>query len=111
MKEIERITFAAVLRSDNCIVFGRDHSECLGRTPVKFASGAKQGFLTSCMRFVDRQEALILAMKANQVVTTVHGSGLISEMIWSDSGLYEYDLIRGYVRKIENNLDTETQRR
>lgn len=97
----ERITFAAVRREDNVIIYGRDHSECLGRTPCRYASKAKQGFVTDRWRFVGRDEALTIALTAGQITYPSAGTGLISEMLWCerDGGRYDYDSTEGYVER------------
>lgn len=50
---MERIKFAAILRNDNCIVFGKEHAECIRKSPFGTCKGNRQnqGFLTNRFRF------------------------------------------------------------
>jgi hypothetical protein len=98
METPEHITHAAVKRGDNVIVLGRDHSECLGRTPYDFVRTAKQGFWTNLDRYVNREDAWMIAWTAGQLQEYHRPGGLISEMIWQE-GPYDYDALSGYVKK------------
>ena len=56
------------------------------------------GFVTSTGRYVDRDEALKIALESGQVnkdMKTLRKSGLISENIWADTN-HEYDTEKGY---------------
>jgi len=97
--ETEKIIFAAIKRKDNCILYGRDHAECINRTPLGLVSDVKQGFLTSTFRFVGRDEALTIALEARQLQYPESGAGLISEMLWhkKTGGRFDYDAEAGYI--------------
>ena len=52
--EREKIQFAAIKRPDNCIIYGKDHGECMMRSPVELCGkNCIQGFLTNTFRFVE----------------------------------------------------------
>lgn len=102
---MERIIFAAILRKDNCIVFGRDHAECIQKSSKGTCETFNQGFLTSKYRFVKRKEAAWLAFQAKQIDKWKDGQILLSEELWSETsnGKFDYDEKVGYVlRKKEN---------
>ena len=94
---MERIIFAAILRLDNCIVFGRDHAECIQKSPPGTCITINQGFLTSKYRFVKRKEAAKIAFDAGQIDKWKDGDIILSEQLWSDGGKYEYDSKVGYI--------------
>ena len=104
----ETIQHAAV-KIDGVITTGKSHSECIrqhfeaGRNP----GSSGQGFVTSNGRFVNREEAAVIAYDANQIDSHRQGIGLISEMLWDarDGGKHNYDSKTGYILKDndENN--------
>ena len=99
---MERITHAAILRTDNCIIFDRDHEKCYKRSPVGSCDkGAVQGFLTDKLRFVNRKTAASIAFQAGQIDKIVPDDILVSEQLWSPTsgGKYIYDGERGYILK------------
>jgi len=100
---MERIIYAAIKRSDRCIIFGKHHSECIQKSPKGTClSGSVQGFITNLWRFVDREDAFRIAFNAGQIAEKpVDGSGLISEMLWSkrDGGKFNYNHHYGYVKR------------
>ena len=99
----ERITFAAIMRPDNCIMYGKSHSDVINRIPRGLCSSAGQGFWTSNNRFVGRSEAYSIAWKAKQIVAINKTGSLVSEMLWceTDGGKYDYDSKLGYVPKMK----------
>jgi hypothetical protein len=100
--EQERIRFAAILRKDHCIVYGRDHAECFYKSPKDSCTkGSIQGFLTNRLRFVGRSEAAEIAFNAKQIGSFTAGQILMSEELWSEAngGKFDYDPIQGYVEK------------
>ncbi len=100
---MERITHAAILRTDNCIVFGRDHADCIKRSPYGTCKGDRlqQGFLTNKFRFVRRKEAASIAFQAGQIDKIESDQALISEELWCprSGGKFAYDEREGYVLK------------
>jgi len=101
MNKREYIQFAAILRNDQCIVFGKDHAECFCKSPFGTCKNdANQGFLTNRMRFVGRKEAARIAHKAGQISEYKRDQILISEEIWwNPKSGYIYDPQKGYVKK------------
>jgi hypothetical protein len=95
----EKISHAAIVRSDDILEIGKCHPDIIGRCPYgtcKF--GSKMGFVTSIGRYVDRDEALKIALESGQVnsdMDTIRQSGLISENIWADTD-HKYDPEKGY---------------
>lgn len=91
-REGERITTAAIQHSSGIIVTverpGR-HGECinfLNRCGLEYKEG--HGFLTSHGRFVDRQQAAVIAVEAGQGSPRPQCNGnLFSEDLWSDAAL------------------------
>jgi len=100
---IERIIFAAIKRPDNCIMYGKSHSDVINRIPRGLCSNVGQGFWTSNDRFVGREEAAKIAHNSGQIKDYRAGLGLISEMLWCarDGGKYDYDSKLGYVPKMK----------
>ena len=101
---MERLKFAAILRSDNCIVFGRDHAECFSsRVPIGDYVNLQQGFLTNKFRFVLRKEAAKIAFDAGQIDKWEDGDVIVSEQLWNKNsgGKYEYDKKMGYHIEID----------
>ena len=103
------IIFAAI-RLNNTIIYGKDHAECIRRavkdfgfdTPIPIRSG---GFLTNKYRFVFREEAKYIAVKAGQVPAGRMDSNrvFISEEIWADDAKikHTYDENDGYRIAVE----------
>ena len=60
------IVAVAIKINDEIYVSRNSHSELLVMYPDKFKY-AEQGFLTSDCKFVDRNEALLIARKYNQI--------------------------------------------
>ncbi len=97
---MERITHAAILRTDKCIIFGRDHGDCFERSPEgSCKEGTVQGFLTNKYRFVNRKEAASIAFQAGQIDSLEPEQALISEEIWcpKSGGKHIYDEKLGYI--------------
>lgn len=103
----ERIAHAAIFRTDNCVVFGRDHADCIERSPSGTAAkGAIQGFLTGKFRFVNRKEAASIAFKAGQIDKIEPDEALISEQLLC-YGKHIYDEELGYIlRRITMKVGT-----
>lgn len=64
------IVAVAIKINDEIYVSRNSHSELLIMYPDKFKY-AEQGFLTSDCKFVDRNEALLIARKYNQIKNKV----------------------------------------
>ncbi len=103
---MEKIKAAAIRRSDKVLATGKSHSEIIKASPFGTCKeGSKMGFVTSAGRYVDRIEALKIAIKANQInkdMDTIRQSGLLSENIWADTN-HEYDPEKGYYIPEEKN--------
>lgn len=101
----EYIIFAAIKRTDKCIIYGKHHAECIAKSPFGTCkNGSVQGFLTSELRFVGREEASKIAYMRGQISSWKKGQILMSEEIWSkemSNGSYEYDIEKGYVKKVD----------
>lgn len=83
---MEIIVAVAIKSKESEILVSRhSHSELLVMFPDKFKN-AKQGFLTSKCRFVDRKEAFKIANKYNQIVIK---HGLPDELYSEDIFLNE----------------------
>lgn len=97
----EKIKHAAVMSDQGWIFLGKCHADCfyqmrnIGIHPPQ--GSFNQGFVTNLGRFVPRDRALDIAVKAGQCEK---GSAdrLISEMLWhtADNGKYDYDSVVGY---------------
>ena len=100
----ETIQHAAIKRNDGVISTGKNHPQIIASSPYGTCkAGSVMGFVTSKHRFVDRKEALKIAIESKQIkkdMDTIHGCGLISENLWADSG-YKYDEIKGYYKEKE----------
>ena len=98
---MEEIKHACIIRNDGIVEKAKSHPEIIKRCPYGTCkAGSKQGFLTSTGRFVDRKEALQIAIKSGQIdknLKTIHHNELISENIWADSG-YDYNSEKGYYK-------------
>lgn len=105
VKEIQEvIKHAAVMSDQGWIFLGKCHADCFNQMRgigVHHPKGSfNQGFVTNLGRFVPRNRALDIAVKANQC--TEIGDSLISEMLWheNDGGKFNYDSINGYTLKL-----------
>ena len=95
----EYIWWAAIQRSDGVVVCGRDHAECISKSPMGTCkAGSEQGFMTSLGRFVGRVEAGEIAWAAGQIRSDPEGAIILSEEIWRDGNCF-YDESSGYVLK------------
>lgn len=73
-----------------CVVLGHRHPHCIhtfkaltGKRTVTPECGEHiQGFLTSDNRFVDRKEALNIAIEAGQFIGNCYSNGLFSEDLY-----------------------------
>jgi len=96
--EIEKIKHAAIVRSDGILETAKSHPVIIKRCPYGTCKkGSKMGFVTSTGRYVDRIEALKIAIEADQInkdMDTIRQSGLLSENIWADTD-HEYDPEKG----------------
>lgn len=114
-KNVEMISHAAVLgylkfgRNVVPQVFlGKQHADCFHQAAnIKARTSSKaadQGFLTSKGKYVDREQAAKIAVKAGQVAQGT--KVLCSEDLWSErhGGKFNYDFVRGYIRKSFLNL-------
>lgn len=92
-REIDARGFQPVNTDVGIVVTGYRHGNCIatvkelsGLRSVKLAHDGvgelKQGFLTNKNRFVDRQEAMIIARKANQLINEDHTDTLFSEDLY-----------------------------
>ncbi len=99
---MEKIKHAAIIRSDGILELAKCHPEIIKRCPYGTCKdGSKMGFVTSTGRYVDRKEAMAIALEAGQInkdMDTLRQSGLISENIWADTE-HEYDPEIGYYIK------------
>ena len=95
----ERITDAAIMRNDGILSLDKSHADIIKKSPMgSCKTGSEQGFWTSKQRFVDRKEALKIAIEARQIdkdMKTIRQAGLLSENIWADTA-HKYDKIKGY---------------
>jgi len=96
---VEKISHAAIVRSDGILEVGKCHYDIIHKCPYGTCkAGSKQGFVTSTGRYVDRDEALRIAIASNQInkdMDTIRQTGLLSENIWADTD-HEYDPQKGY---------------
>lgn len=102
---MERIAHAAILRTDKCIIFGKDHADCIKRSPYGSCKNGKiMGFLTNKLRFVNRKAAASIAFQSNQISQIEPNQVLISEELWSpqSGGKYKYDEKLGYIEEKEH---------
>lgn len=82
--EIETIKCAAVKRSDDIIIAGRNHGFCIQYSPLGTCKeNSQQGFITSKARFVSRTEAGKIAFTAGQTEKLI--DLLFSEDITGDN--------------------------
>ena len=98
----ERISFAAILRTDNVIIFDRDHERCYKRSPYDACGGnTVYGFLTDNHRFVNRKAAASIAFLAGQIDKLEPNQTLVSEELWwpEGEGKYDYDEKLGYIER------------
>lgn len=96
---MEFISHAAILRTDKCLIFDRDHARCILRSPFGTCKeNSMKGFITNELRFVNRYEAAIIAFQAKQIDNWEPGQVLISEELWSleSGGKHLYCEASGY---------------
>ena len=87
----EYIKHAAIVRSDNKMITGKSHADCILRSPFGTCKkGSVQGFMTNIGKFVEREKAAKIAFEAGQIKNYEEGKELFSEEIWSDNN-YKYD--------------------
>ena len=68
MAKMEKINCAAIKRSDNIIIAGRNHAFVFQHSPKgTCGQNSEQGFITSNARFVGRTEAADIAFEAGQI--------------------------------------------
>lgn len=80
----EYIKYAAIKRSDGEIVTGKNHSECIKKSPFGTCkAGSESGFVTSKRRFVNRYEASRIAVRAKQIRYRIKDY-LFSEDLYDD---------------------------
>lgn len=95
----EKISHAAIVRSDGILEIAKCHPEIIRRCPYGTCKdGSWMGFVTSTGRYVDRKESLKIAIEAGQInkdMDTIRQSGLISENIWADTD-HIYSTEKGY---------------
>lgn len=81
------IICAAIKRSDNIIITGRNHAECFKNSPKGTCHGnSNQGFITSEGDFVDRKLAGALAFTAGQISTPTEclfSEDLTGDNLWA----------------------------
>jgi len=93
------IKAAAIKRSDGVVVTGKQHSDCIQKSPFGTCkSMSEQGFITTEGEFVNRVEAGKIAWEAGQLKKDPRGRSIISEEIW-EWGNCDYDDKRGYYFK------------
>jgi hypothetical protein len=87
----ERIICAAIHNPEEIDMAGKPliycglrHANILWQSKLVSRNPNHQGFLTSKGRFVDRKEALIIALKNNQVINIeeIRGDNLFSEDLY-----------------------------
>jgi hypothetical protein len=81
----EKIEFAAILDSRGKVWTGQRHHAIFRQMHESCADhiGAKQGFQTNFGRFVDREEAMQIALKNNQLLGKPYNKNkLFSEDLW-----------------------------
>ncbi len=116
----ERITDAAIMRSDGILSLDKSHADIIKKSPYGTCKeGSDKGFWTSKYRYVDRIEALKIAIEAGQInsdMDTIRQAGLLSENLWADcefkysskKGYYKEEKESYYVRSlIKNNFSKE----
>lgn len=84
MRNDEFIVYAAIKDQNGTIHTGRRHHIIFGR--LKYLKithiGAVQGFVTNMGRFVDRKDALVIALSCGQATPPIRGDNLYSEDIY-----------------------------
>jgi hypothetical protein len=105
----EYIMYAAIIRPDHRIVFGKSHAECMEQKPLIKITQEMQGFLTSQWRFVSRAEASRIAWRAGQIQANQAwvNTNLLSDQLWDSKkgGICSYHPDRGY--QWEGSLNRE----
>ena len=102
---MEHISHAAIIiRFAGCVIFGKDHDECVKKAVKKFRilknySQSDKGFLTSKLRFVSRQEAMEIAVTVGQISKSIRGRTLFSSHFFDKNlgGKHIYDSVLGYI--------------
>ncbi len=86
----EKILCAAIhnpnekdLAGEPLIYCGLRHNNILWQSKAVSRNPYHQGFLTSYGRFVDRKEALKIALENNQVIGKLYGDELYSENLYT----------------------------
>lgn len=110
---METIQHAAIKRSDKRISKAKSHADVIRQSPDGTCKeGSTQGFVTSLNRFVDRDEALKIAIDSGQIdpqLRTIRKMGLLSENIWLDSN-FGYHKEIGYYSLDDIELDEQTKK-
>ncbi len=102
---MEHIIHAAIRYTTvRCIIYGKDHAGCMKQAIrklgiVETCTQRNQGFLTNKFRFVNRREAMGIAISANQVRPEIQQKTLVSEHFWhsAEGGKHIYDSVLGYI--------------
>ena len=115
---METIAHAAILnRKIRCIIFGKDHDECVRRSIKVFSfiydyPTNEKGFLTSKMRFVSQQEAMEVAITAGQVSKSIRDRTLFSGCFFdkNEGGIHIYDSVLGYTLPVCSGNSPENKK-
>ncbi len=75
------IVNAAILK-DGVIYTNKRHHLIIQAHPYQFFLNCKQGFVTSNGEFVNREDALKIAIENNQLIVEPRGNKLYSEDVW-----------------------------
>ncbi len=63
-----KINYAAIFRSDGVIITGKNHAECIKKSPFGTCKkGSKAGFVTDDGTFVNREYAARIAYSSGQI--------------------------------------------
>lgn len=83
---MNKIKCAAIKRSDGVIVIGKNHAECVQKSPEGTCKNAisTYGFVTEDDKFITRQEAAKIAFEAGQISQPV--DMLFSEHLTNEWG-------------------------
>ncbi len=84
---------------------GKDHAECIQKSPYGTCKTRQQGFLTNGYRFVLRREAAAIAYAAGQIDEWEPDQTILSEEFWCPrgGGKHIYDEKKGYVLRTKEN--------
>ena len=102
LNEPEVLKHAAVRTKDGNILLGKCHADCFhqgANTGIEMSEKAlDQGFMSSHGRYLNREEAFLVAVGAEQITGAGNGGVLGSEDLWSkqSGGKYKYDTVKGY---------------